>query len=93
MQRGGPSHRAENASRSVAKPAERLSVPNVLSPDQMTAVERLDEVARILATGILRIRQPPQGQGKSLKRNGEIPLDFTAPQRGHVSTKRRRGEK
>jgi hypothetical protein len=40
------------------------SMPNPLRPDLMTPAERLDEIAEILAAGILRVRarlRAPQG--------------------------------
>ncbi|ACI97488.1 hypothetical protein [Rhodospirillum centenum] len=47
-----------------------LSGPNALAPDRMTAEERLAEVGRLLAAGLLRIR------------GGDIRLDFPPTQRG-----------
>lgn len=54
-------------------------MPNALHPDRMTAAERLDEVAAILAVGILRLR------GKANKPNvfGDVSLDFTGRQSVH----------
>ena len=69
-------------------------VTNALHPDLMTAAERLDEVARILAAGILRARARRQGsQAQSIGNNGESSLDTTAEESGHVRTKTRRGER
>lgn len=66
---------------------------NALDPSRMTTPERLDEVARLLAAGILRARRKAnEGNARNINTVGEVSLDFTAPQRGHVSTKRRRGE-
>ena len=61
---------------------------NALHPDHMTAAERLDEVAEILAAGIIRLKAR-KSSGISVDR-GDSCLDFTAPQRGHVSVNRRR---
>jgi hypothetical protein len=36
-----------------------------LHPDLMTPSERLDEMARLLARGFLRLPSRPSGQGKS----------------------------
>ena len=64
-----------------------------LSPDRMSADERLDEVARILAAGIRRARAKQRGcRDTKATLDREVSLDFTAPQRGHVTTKHRRGE-
>lgn len=71
----------------------RMPGPNPLHPDRMTATERLDEVARLLAAGILRARRKAaEGNSRNINALREVSLDFTAPQRGHGSTKRRRGE-
>ncbi|MEI6415917.1 MAG: hypothetical protein WCP34_16900 [Pseudomonadota bacterium] len=66
----------------------------MLAPDQLTADERLNKVARILAAGILRacVRRV-ESQAKSMGKERECSLDFTAEQSGHVRTKTRRGEK
>ncbi len=69
-------------------------MPTALDPARMTAAERLDEVARILAAGILRARArrlESQAQSKGEKR--ECSLDLTGKESGHVRTKTRRGEK
>ena len=69
-------------------------MPTALDPARMTAAERLDEVARILAAGILRARArrlESQAQSKGEKR--EFSLDLTGKESGHVRTKTRRGEK
>lgn len=51
------------------------------APDPASAAERLDEVARILALGILRLRARRQGRNPS-QINGlrEFPLDFPGGQ-------------
>ena len=56
---------------------------NTLHPQQMTAAERLDEIADILATGLIRLRarkSTPLSHDR-----GESSLDFSPDQRGHVS--------
>jgi hypothetical protein len=63
-----------------------------LSPDLMSSAERLDEIGRILAVGIARARQA-KAKPSNINDIREVSLDFGAPQRGHVLTKRRRGEK
>jgi len=70
------------------------SSPNALDPARMSAVERLDEVAEILAAGLLRFRAR-QSKRKSNKSNGlrEVPLDFP-PERsvcGHEPNHDREG--
>jgi hypothetical protein len=53
---------------------------NALSPEQMSAAERLDEIAEILAAGFIRLRSR-KSSPISLD-HGEIFLDFSANQRG-----------
>ena len=50
---------------------------NALDPHRMTATERLDEVAEILAAGLLRFRAR-QSERKANDSNllREVPLDF-----------------
>jgi hypothetical protein len=67
---------------------EAMSKP--LHPDVMTPVERLDEIAEILATGIIRVRarlRAPQGSTAE-----QVSVDFSARRSGHVrpSGQRRR---
>jgi hypothetical protein len=58
-------------------------VPNPLRPDLMTPAERLDEIAEILAAGILRLRarlRAPRGS------TGEpVRVDFSPRRSGHVA--------
>ena len=55
---------------------------NPLHPGPMTAAERLDEIADILAAGLIRLRAR---KSTPLSRDcGEICLDFSPDQRGHV---------
>jgi hypothetical protein len=50
---------------------------NALSPEQMTAAERLDEIAEILGAGLMRLRA---GQSSPLSiPNGDSFLDFSPP--------------
>jgi hypothetical protein len=53
-------------------------MPNALDPERMTADERLDEVADILAAGFLRLRQHESGNNSS--NFGDFPLDFPGHQ-------------
>ena len=61
---------------------------NALSPDRMTAAERLDEVAEILAAGAMRL-MARQSSRISADR-GDSSVDFTAGQRGHGAENNRR---
>ncbi len=63
---------------------------NALSPNRMTAAERLDEVAEILATGVMRLvaRKSSTKQAGS----GESSLDFVPSQSGHANTLVNMGE-
>jgi hypothetical protein len=57
--------------------------PNALSPDCMTAAERLDEIADILAAGLIRLSAR---KSSALSRDrGESSLDFSPDQSGHVA--------
>lgn len=52
---------------------------NALHPDLMTADERLDEVAAILAAGILRLRvRRRRKYSNKIKELEKVPLDFPA---------------
>jgi len=60
---------------------------NALNPDRMTTDERLDEVAEILAIGIIRL------QSRKLSSDqGDSSLDFSAPQSVHVCDEKPCGE-
>jgi hypothetical protein len=60
---------------------------NPLSPDQMSTAERHDEIAEILAAGLMRLRAR---KSSPLSRDhGESSLDFSADQRGHAPTRER----
>ncbi len=59
----------------------------------MTAAERLDEVGRILAAGILRARAKRlESQAQSKDKEIDVSLDLPVEESGHVRTKTRRGE-
>jgi hypothetical protein len=53
---------------------------NALSPEQMSAAERLDEIAELLAAGLIRVRS--RKSSPISRDRGEISLDFSANQRG-----------
>jgi hypothetical protein len=66
------------------------SMLNPLRPDLMTPAERLDEIAEILAAGILRLRarlRAPQGSTAE-----QVSVDFSPRRSGHArpSGQRRR---
>jgi hypothetical protein len=64
---------------------------NALSPDRMTAAERLDEVAGILALGVMRLvgrKSSPLSAD-----DGESSLDFMPPQSGHATVPMNPGER
>jgi hypothetical protein len=54
--------------------------PNPLSPDRMTAAERLAEIGQILAAAVIRIRQ--QKSSSLSAPNGDSFLDFSSPKSG-----------
>ena len=59
-----------------------------LDPNQMSAQERLSEIADILAMGLVRFRAQ---QSSALSAQlGEGSVDFTAQQSGHAETLGRR---
>jgi hypothetical protein len=55
---------------------------NPLHPGHMTAAERLDEVAEILAAGLMRLRS--RKSSPLSHANGESSLDFSPDQSGHA---------
>jgi hypothetical protein len=55
---------------------------NALDPRRLSAAERLDEIAAILAAGLMRLRAR---KSSHLSRDpGESSLDFSPDQRGHA---------
>jgi len=62
---------------------------NAISPDQMSAAERLAEIAEILAAGLMRLRAR---QSSPLSSDcGESSLDCLGHQSGHVSALKTQG--
>lgn len=61
---------------------------NPLNPDRMSAKERLAEVTRILALGLIRLQARQSSQVFELTR--EVPLHIPPDQSGHAKPKRRR---
>ena len=56
---------------------------NPLHPRHMTVAERLNEIADILAAGLIRLRARKSSQISA--DHGESSLDFSPDQSGHVS--------
>jgi hypothetical protein len=65
-----------------------LAGANALAPDLMTADERLDEVARLLAAGLLRLRHRESAYQGGLEKNA---LDFAPGRSVHATARQRRG--
>jgi hypothetical protein len=62
-----------------------MQLPNPIDPKRLSAPERLDEIADLLAAGLMRLRAR---QSTHLSVDwGESRLDFSASQRGHVSAR------
>jgi hypothetical protein len=57
-------------------------MPNPLSPDRMTLAERLDEIAEVLAAGLMRLNAR-KSSDLSAER-GESSLDCAAHQSSHA---------
>jgi hypothetical protein len=68
----------------IAGPIRRAM--SALDPDLMTAAERLDEIAEILAAGILRARRKLRGED----RRDRVRLDFSPDRSMHADRSRRR---
>jgi hypothetical protein len=61
---------------------------NALDPRRLSAAERLDEIAEILAAGLMRLRAR---KSSPLSRDrGESSLDFSPDQRGHARGRERK---
>jgi hypothetical protein len=74
---------------SIHDPDRCLAGANPLAPDLMTPEERLDEVAQILAAGLLRLLQKREYQNdrNTLEKNS---LDFSPDRSGHATARQRR---
>jgi hypothetical protein len=62
---------------------------NALNPDRLTPAERLDEIADILAAGLMRLRARKSSQISGDP--GESSLDFSPDQRSHARPRERKG--
>jgi hypothetical protein len=60
-----------------------MQLPNPLAPDRMSAAERLDETAEILAAGLMRLRARKSSSISGDR--GESCLDFPDTQRMHAN--------
>ena len=68
--------------------ADPVAGANPLHPDLMTSDERLTELARILATGLLRLRRRENHRRDSdVEKNS---LDFSPARSVHATTGKRR---
>ena len=66
-----------------------MATMNALNPNQLTAAERLDEIADLLAAGLMRLRAR---QSSPLSPDsGESSLDFSPDQSGHADALRDAG--
>lgn len=71
-----------------AKPSSFGGSSNALHPDLMTPAERLNEIAEILAAGLLRLRRREAEKHVShLEKNG---LDFSPDRSVHATARQRR---
>ena len=61
---------------------------NPLSPELMTAAERIAEIAETLAVGVLRLRRRQSASRSSQLE--KFPLDFSPDRSVHATGKRRR---
>jgi len=68
-----------------------MSGPNALSPDRMTAAERLDEVAEILAAGAMRMMA--RKSSRLSAERGDSSVDFTAERSVYGMENKRRNSR
>jgi hypothetical protein len=66
-----------------------MHIPNPLSPDRMSAAERLDEIADILAAGLRRLRARKSSCLSGDQ--GESPLAMSPDQRLHAGRDQEHG--
>ena len=67
----------------------KMTMSNALSPDLMTAHERLDEIGEILAAGLMRLRARQSSQQSADR--GDSSLDCPGDQSGHAEALLARG--
>jgi hypothetical protein len=61
-----------------------MPFPNPIPPARLAAAERLDEIAELLAAGLMRLRA--RKSSALFGKGGESCLDFSPHQRGHAPT-------
>jgi hypothetical protein len=61
---------------------------NALTPDLMTADQRLAEIAGILAAGLIRLRHLKSSSSSDV--SGEFRLDFSPERRVHATAPKRK---
>ena len=62
---------------------------NAFDPRRLSVAERLDEIAELLAAGLMRLRARKSSQISGDR--GESSLDSSADQRGHAQPREREG--
>ena len=67
-------------------------MPTEQNVNQMTAEERLSEVADILAAGLLRLRFRTRVAGESFLGDSAIPLEAGRARRPHVADVQQKGD-
>lgn len=63
-----------------------MLISNTCPPQRMTPLQRRQEVAEILAAGLLRLRQSPRAVEKSRPQESEFELGFLSKPSVHVDT-------
>ncbi len=66
-----------------------MQLPNPIDPERLSAAERLDEIAEILAAGLMRLRARKSTPLSA--HPGESSLDCPAHQRSHAEALTRDG--
>jgi hypothetical protein len=66
-----------------------MQMPNRIKPARLSPAERLEEIADILAAGLMRLRARKSSQISGDP--GESSLDFSADQRGHAHPREHEG--
>ncbi|MBJ6370775.1 hypothetical protein [Sedimentitalea arenosa] len=65
-----------------------MKLPNALSPNRMTPLERRAELCRLLALGLVRLKL--KDDLKLSAEDGEFPLHNSPDQSGHATIETRR---
>jgi hypothetical protein len=65
-----------------------MAGPNALSPEQMGAIERVEELGKLMAAGLMRLQAR---QSSQLSADcGDSSVDFLPDQSGHAAAPTRR---